>query len=119
MWVWYAIAAAGTFIWTRRPTSGMWPYIGGCAALTAAVFFAATVSPRWFPLYAPRFMSTLDFLLAVPAGHAVAFVVEKISAGLGFPLSNSEQARQRTGITAFGIISLVVVTMLVIVGVRT
>lgn len=71
---WYALAALGLVCWLKKPTRGMWPFLAACAALASAITFAAMVSPRWFPLQGPRFLSTLNFLLAAPVGHAAAFV---------------------------------------------
>ncbi|HKY04250.1 MAG TPA: hypothetical protein VJQ56_05150 [Blastocatellia bacterium] len=71
---WYAVGALGVVCWLKRPTRGMWPFLAACAVLACAIAFAAVISPRWFPLQAPRFLSTLNFLLAAPAGHAVGFV---------------------------------------------
>lgn len=66
---WYALAAAGVWCWLRRPTRGMWPFLLTCSALAVGVIFATAVAPRWFPLQSVRFLSTLNFLLAVPVGR--------------------------------------------------
>lgn len=74
---WYALAALGVVCWLKRPTRGMWPFLAACGVLASAITFAALVSPRWFPLQAPRFLSTLNFLLAAPVGHLAAFVYKR------------------------------------------
>lgn len=78
MWGWYGLAAAGVVIWLRRPTPQMWPYLATCLTLAGGVFFAAAFSPRWFPLHPPRLITTLNFLLAVPAGIAASAVLQQI-----------------------------------------
>ncbi|HEX8424005.1 MAG TPA: hypothetical protein VF634_11365, partial [Pyrinomonadaceae bacterium] len=65
---WYALAAAGLLCWMIKPTRWMWPFLWTCAALGSVVIFASTLAPPWFPLQAPRFIATLNFLLAVPIG---------------------------------------------------
>ncbi|MBI3653598.1 MAG: hypothetical protein HY231_21415 [Acidobacteria bacterium] len=72
LWVWYAISLIGIFCWLRRPTKEVAPFLSVCFALIIGVIFTATVSPRWFPLQAPRFVATLNVLLAVPVGHLLA-----------------------------------------------
>ncbi len=74
---WYVLAALGAVCWLGRPTRGMWPFLAACAALACAITFAELASPRWFPLQAPRFVSTLNFLLAAPVGHAAGFVYRR------------------------------------------
>ncbi|MDQ3747244.1 MAG: hypothetical protein M3444_22970, partial [Acidobacteriota bacterium] len=51
-------------------------YILTLLALAACVVFASTVAPPWFPLQAFRFLSTLNFMLAVPVGVAVAAALD-------------------------------------------
>ncbi|HEX8560044.1 MAG TPA: hypothetical protein VF668_18250 [Pyrinomonadaceae bacterium] len=82
-WVWYGLALAGLVLWLRRPGGHVWPFLITLLALSAGVAFAATVAPRWFPLQAPRFLSTLNFLLAVPVGVAAAAAVRALAAALG------------------------------------
>jgi hypothetical protein len=80
LFVWYAVAAAGVVVWMRRPTAGAVPvlftlalgYIGICAA-------NQEVGLPWMPLHAPRSLSTLNFLAAVPVGVAVSHAVRGIS----------------------------------------
>lgn len=72
MWGWYALAVVGGVLWLRRPSRASWPYLGTCLSLALVAVFATTLGPRWFPLQSPRFLATLNFLLAVPVGHALA-----------------------------------------------
>lgn len=51
-------------------------YILTLLALAACVVFASTVAPPWFPLQAFRFLSTLNFMLAVPVGVAAASALD-------------------------------------------
>lgn len=51
-------------------------YILTLLALAACVVFASTVAPPWFPLQAFRFLSTLNFMLAVPVGVAAAAALD-------------------------------------------
>jgi hypothetical protein len=81
--VWYAIAIAGAFAWVRRPTRAMWPYLSTCLLLTFIAIFASTIAPPWFPLQAPRFLATLNFLLAVPVGQALATAYRFFARTLG------------------------------------
>jgi hypothetical protein len=72
MFVWYALSIIGMLCWLRRPTAAMWPFLLTAVALASGIVFAAILSPRWFPLQTPRFLSTLNFLLAVPVGLALS-----------------------------------------------
>jgi hypothetical protein len=72
LWGYCVVAAIGAAIWRRNPSSGMWPYLGGCGLLAVALIFSSAVAPEWFPLQAPRLLAILIFLLAVPAGCALA-----------------------------------------------
>ncbi|HKQ54055.1 MAG TPA: hypothetical protein VJT74_16885 [Pyrinomonadaceae bacterium] len=86
MWVWYAFAAAGIFLWLRRERSNdslMWPYLATCVLLACAVFFSGLFAPRWLPIHPARFAATLNFMLALPVGWALAFVLHKAAAQLG------------------------------------
>jgi hypothetical protein len=71
LWLWYALAIAGSVLWLRRPTRAALSYISACMVLAIAATFATVLSPRWFPLQAPRFLITLNFLLTVPVGLLV------------------------------------------------
>ena len=73
------VALVGVAIWRRRPSPGMWPYLGGCGLMALALFFSSTVAPEWFPLQAPRLLAILIFLLAVPVGHALAAVFRELA----------------------------------------
>jgi hypothetical protein len=79
MLAWYALASVGCWLWLRRPTRAMWPYLLACLALACSVAFAAVIAPRWFPLQSVRFLSTLNFLLAVPVGRALLSGYEFVS----------------------------------------
>src|SRR5882724_811663 len=61
----------------------MWPFLATCSLLAAGITFAATIAPSWFPLQSVRFLSTLNFLLAVPVGRALL---------AGFKLANDKLA---------------------------
>jgi hypothetical protein len=78
-WLWYALALAGIFCWQRQPTSAMRLFIAVCLTLVAGIVFAAAVAPRWFPLQAPRFVATLNLLLAVPVGHLFAAAFRRLT----------------------------------------
>src|SRR5205085_956195 len=84
LWLWYALAAAGALLWLRRrPSSAARPFLAACALLAAAVFLPEALAPRWFPLQPHRLASSLDFLLAAPAGAAIAFALRAASSRLG------------------------------------
>jgi hypothetical protein len=51
-------------------------YLLALLMLAGGVVFASTVAPPWFPLQAFRFLSTLNFLLAVPAGVALSAALD-------------------------------------------
>ena len=91
MFVWYLLAAIGVFFWIREPTTGMWPYLGTCVVLALVVVFAGTISPAWLPLHAERLLAMFNFLLAVPAAHLGAFVLQKAWT----LLSPKQRTRQR------------------------
>jgi hypothetical protein len=91
---WYGVAAAGVVIWLRRPgadTKANQPantdrhtnantharaYLLALLMLAAGVVCASTIAPPWFPLQAFRFLSTLNFLLAVPVGVALGAALD-------------------------------------------
>jgi len=83
LWAWYALAVAGGVLWLRRPTRATAPYLASCLVLTIASAFAALLSPRWFPLQAPRFLITLNFLLTIPVGFLFAEGFRRLAALLG------------------------------------
>jgi hypothetical protein len=95
LWAWYAVAAVGLALWWRRSGEGERRSDGGRSheferayipqarayiltllALAACVVFASTLAPPWLPLQAFRFLSTLNFMLAVPVGFAVAAALD-------------------------------------------
>ncbi len=90
LWGWYLLAALGISMWLRKPTSAMWPYIAAVSTLTCVVVFASTLSPRWFPLQAFRFFSTLNFLLAVPVGKFFAGIADSLKIEFRTPLSSRQ-----------------------------
>lgn len=81
--VWYALAAVGFVLWLRRPTRAAWPYTAACGVLAAAAAFATVLAPGWFPLQAPRFLTTLNLLLAVPVGLTLAAGFRVLASLLG------------------------------------
>ncbi len=108
LWSYCVVAAIGAAIWRRNPSSGMWPYLGGCGLLAVALVFSSAVAPEWFPLQAPRLLAILIFLLAVPAGCALAAAFRGLARLLGeIPGGNDEnvtlispQRRRERGDTA-------------------
>jgi len=72
LWGYCVAAFIGAAIWRRNPSPGMWPFLGGCGLMAVTLFFSSAVAPAWFPLQAPRLLAILIFLLAVPAGYALA-----------------------------------------------
>ena len=78
MWVWYLLAAIGIWQWKKRPTTFR-PFLVTCLVLAAGVTFATLVSPRWFSLQTPRFLSILNFLLAVPVGFTIRSGLNRIA----------------------------------------
>jgi hypothetical protein len=82
--------------------------------LVAGIIFAATIAPRWFPLQSSRFLTTLNFLLAVPVGHALAAAFRAFARLLGEIPSGSgalafRQVRYTTGV-ALAVLILLAVT---------
>lgn len=96
-WGWYGLALVGLVLWLRRPGGYVWTFIATLLALSAGVAFAATVAPRWFPLQAPRFLSTLNFLLAVPVGWALASAVRALAGALGEGRGGMREAARAAG----------------------
>ncbi|HYH84763.1 MAG TPA: hypothetical protein VEX60_04725 [Pyrinomonadaceae bacterium] len=76
LWCWYAVAAAGLALWLRKADDRARAYLLTLLALALGVVLASTVAPPWFPLQAFRFFSTLNFLLAVPVGLALAAALD-------------------------------------------
>lgn len=72
MYAWYVLSIIGILCWLRRPTKAMWPFLATLCVLAIGILFDSVIAPRWFPLQSPRFLSTLNFLLAVPVGLALS-----------------------------------------------
>lgn len=82
--IWYGIAGAGILLWLRRRDSAsMGVYLMVCLVLAAIIFSAGAIAPRWFPLHPARLLATLNFLLAVPVGITLAFLLRNLSHLLG------------------------------------
>jgi hypothetical protein len=102
---WYVLAIAGSIVWARQPSRATWPYLATCMVLAFAMLSAGTMVPRWFPLQSARFLTTLNFLLAVPVGQLLAFIFRAFArllretSGRGQPLS-IKQVRYTTGTAA-------------------
>lgn len=75
MWWWYALPMLGFVLWLLRPTTGFLPYLIGCLILEVAIIFSSQFAPGWVPFQPLRFLSTLNMLLAVPAGYVVAAII--------------------------------------------
>ncbi|HEX6035806.1 MAG TPA: hypothetical protein VFY83_15305, partial [Anaerolineales bacterium] len=95
MFAWYAISLVGIVCWVRRPTESMAPFLASLSALAISVIASFLLPPRWIPFQAPRFLVTLNFLLAVPVGVAVAFALNKLRTFSGSAITRR--------LTAFGI----------------
>jgi len=83
LWAWYVLAAAGSILWLRNPTRQARAYLAACLVLALAAAGATIIAPRWFPLQAPRFLSTLNFLLTLPVGRLAAAGFRRLAALLG------------------------------------
>lgn len=112
--LWYVLAAAGCVLWLRRPTREAWPYVSACAALAIAGVFAATLSPHWFPLQAPRFLATLNFLLCVPVGRLAAEGFRRAATLLGEAKGKGQALTLKhapyTTVAALALVALFVLT---------
>lgn len=97
VWGYYAVAVAGAVCWVRRPTRAAWPYLIACLLLVSAVISSAA-APRWFPFQSARFVATLNFLIAIPAGYALAELLAFVVRILRGPLPTGAHA----GKFAFG-----------------
>jgi hypothetical protein len=98
LWAWYAVSAFGVLLWWRRSGEGesggfARAYILTLLALAACVVFASTVAPPWFPLQAFRFLSTLNFMLAVPVGVAAGGALDFFKIEVRRPLAAWPLAR--------------------------
>lgn len=91
VWVWYALALIGIFLWIyrRRQLDRMLPYLVTCLTLAVVIFTAGLIAPPWFPMHPARMIATFNFLLAVPVGITLAFIVEKAGAQLGIHFSGA------------------------------
>ena len=76
LWCWYFLAATGAVIWWRTRIGRLGPYLLACLILLVALIFSGTFAPAWFPLQVFRFFSTINFLLCVPIGISIAYVVQ-------------------------------------------
>ncbi|HEU4835100.1 MAG TPA: hypothetical protein VFS90_11815 [Pyrinomonadaceae bacterium] len=76
LWLWYFLAVTGALIWWRRQSGVLGPYLLACLILFSAAIFAGGFAPVWFPFQVFRFFSTINFLLSVPVGIALAYVTE-------------------------------------------
>jgi hypothetical protein len=112
MWGWYVIAELGVIFWFRRATNEMRPFLIACTCLGLIVVFDATLAPTWFPLQSTRFLATLNFLLAVPAGYTIATIyravlalVDRVISGRLFRRVESNSPRILKGILQCSVIS--------------
>jgi len=76
LWCWYFLAATGAAIWYRTRVGKLEPYLLACLILLGMLIFSGTFAPAWFPLQVFRFFSTINFLLCVPVGISLAYVVQ-------------------------------------------
>lgn len=108
LWAWYAVAAAGVVLSFKRLDVHARAYLLTLVALAAAVVFASTLAPPWFPLQAFRFLSTLNFMLAVPAGFALAAALEFFRVEVRMPRTTFAVARHAfvvfAALAAFGLL---------------
>lgn len=80
MYGWYGASCVGmVYSLRRRQTGALWSYTLVCLVLSGGVLFSGTLAPRWFPLQSYRFLSTLDFLLAVPVGLALTVFIRRLN----------------------------------------
>ncbi|MDQ3920081.1 MAG: hypothetical protein M3348_16570 [Acidobacteriota bacterium] len=84
LWSWYALAAVGGVLWLRRsPARAARPFLASCALLAAVVFLGGDFAPGWFPSHPPRLAAALNFMLAAPAGYALASSPRLVARVLG------------------------------------
>lgn len=76
LWCWYFLAGIGAVIGWRRSTNRLRPYLLACAILLIALIFSGSFAPAWFPLQVFRFFSMINFLLCLPVGISLAYVVQ-------------------------------------------
>ncbi len=111
MWWLYAVALIGSLAWLRRPTPAAWTYLATCLVLALLVVFAATIAPDWFPLQSARFLATLNFLLVVPVGYALAGAVRGLAALLGETTRDGTLTLGRARFTTGTVIVLLLLTL--------
>jgi hypothetical protein len=90
---WYAVAAVGIVLWLKKAGANARVYLLALLLLAAAVVFASTIAPPWFPLQAFRFLSTLNLMLAVPVGVALAAALEFFKIEVKRPGTTARLAR--------------------------
>jgi len=91
--VWYVAAFLGAARWLRCPSGSAHAFLAACMLLAAGIFSADAFAPGWFPLQSPRFLATLNLLLAVPVGYLVPCFVKSLTSTLS--------AREERGSRAF------------------
>lgn len=79
LWILYAISVIGFICWILRPTQQLVPFLGTCLIIEISIAFAADLSFLSFPLQPMRFLATLNFLLCIPFGFAIAGIVKILS----------------------------------------
>lgn len=109
---WYALAVIGFALWGRSPIGRIGPYLTACLLLLVALIFSGSLAPTWFPLQVFRFFSTSNFLLSLPVGISVSYVVklylEKVSPRTSVKKgNNSDDRRKRIVFGAFVVIMIV------------
>jgi hypothetical protein len=97
LWGYCVVSLIGAAIWRRNSSPGIWPYLGGCSLLAVALFFSSTIAPEWFPLQTPRLLAILIFLLAIPAGYALAAAFHALASLLGECHGHRATEPQRQG----------------------
>jgi hypothetical protein len=104
---WHLVAAAGVVVMLKKAGDGARAYLLALLALAACVIFASTVAPPWFPLQAFRFLSTLNFLLAVPVGACLAAALDFFKVEVKRPETAARVARHVlvvfAALAAFGV----------------
>lgn len=82
-WLWFVAAELGITCWFFRRSREMWAFVATCLLLGAMVVFDTVFAPRWFPLQSTRILATLNFLLCIPVGQALATIYLKTVSLLG------------------------------------
>jgi hypothetical protein len=109
LWGWYAVATVGVVLRLREAAAPqVRAYMLALLALVAAVVFASTIAPPWFPLQAFRFLSTLNFMLAVPVGAALGAALDFFQIEIKKPRSAGGVVRHLCvvglALVAFGVV---------------